>query len=285
MKSLTIKNQITNRDTDSVDKYLKDITRYKLIDAEEEINLARRIKNGDKLALSKLINSNLRFVISVAKQYQNNGLEFEDLISEGNLGLIKAAEKFDETKGYKFISYAVWWIRQSILKAISDQSRVVYLPLNKVNLITKVNKASIELEKELKREPTIDDIAKYLEMDKNDVENCLEYSNRHLSMDRPINEEGDSIYDIFENKQSEKPDAKMTEESISYNIKKVLSTLPDRESFILEKNLGLNGEPPLSLEDISEIMGLTKERIRQLKQKSIEKIKNSTRYDFLKSNS
>lgn len=283
MKSLKITNQITNRETGSVDKYLRDITKYGLINADEEIKLAERIKKGDQVALSKLISSNLRFVISVAKQYQNAGLEFEDLISEGNLGLIKAAKKFDETKGFKFISYAVWWIRQSIMKAISEQSRVVYLPLNKVNLITKVNKAVLDLEIDLKREPTVDDIATHLEMDKNDVEDCLKYSSRHLSMDRPINEEGDSIYDIFENTQSIKPDGKLNDESISYNIKKVLSTLSERESFILEKNFGMNGETPLSLDEIAEMLNLTKERIRQIKQASIDKIKNSMRYEYLKS--
>jgi len=282
MKSLKIAKQITNRETDSVDKYLKDITKFGLIDSTEEIRLAQEIKKGNKVALSKLIKSNLRFVISVAKQYQNMGLEFEDLISEGNIGLVKAAEKFDETKGFKFISYAVWWIRQSILKAIAEQSRVVYLPLNKVNLITKVNKAILELEKDLKREPNIDDISIYLDMDKEDVIDCLKFSSRHLSMDRPINEEGDSIYDIYENTQSIKPDDNMINESITYNINKVLSTLSERESFILKKHYGLNGETPMNLDDIAEMMNLTKERIRQLKQKSINKIKNTMRSNLLK---
>jgi RNA polymerase primary sigma factor len=284
MKSLRISKQITNRETDSVDKYLKDITKFGLIDATEEIKLAERIKKGDQIALSKLIKSNLRFVISVAKQYQNMGLEFEDLISEGNIGLIKAAEKFDETKGFKFISYAVWWIRQSILKAIAEQSRVVYLPLNKVNLITKVNKAVLDLEKSFNREPTIDDIADYLEMDKEDVEDCLKFSSHHLSMDKPINEEGDSMYELYENVNSDKPDDKMMNESVKFNINSVLSTLSERESFILEKHFGLNGETPMSLEDIAEMLNLTKERIRQIKQKSLNRIKYSMRSNLLKNN-
>lgn len=283
MKSLKITKQITNREVDSVDKYLKDITKYGLIDAKEEIELAKRIKKGDSFATEKLIKSNLRFVISVAKQYQNMGLEFEDLISEGNYGLIIAAQKFDETKGFKFISYAVWWIRQSILKAIAKQSRVVYLPLNKVNAITKVNKAILELEKKLKREPNINEIAKYVDMKKDDVEDCIMFSSRHMSMDNPINEDGDSLYEIYENKSSKKPDNDMIDESLKQNINTVLSTLSDRESFILVKHFGLNGETPMSLEDIADMMDLTKERIRQIKQKSLSRIKHSMRGNLLRS--
>jgi RNA polymerase primary sigma factor len=283
MKNLKITKQITNREVGSVDKYLKDITKLGLIDATEEIELSKRIKNGDKSAFDKLIRSNLRFVITVAKQYQGMGLEFEDLISEGNIGLIKAAQKFDETKGFKFISYAVWWIRQSILKAIAEQSRVVHLPINKVNKITKVNKAIIYLEKDLGREPTIQDISIYLEMKEIDIENCIRFSNKHTSMDRPINEDGDSLYEVYENKESVKPDSDLMDISLKQNISDVLSTLSERESIILEKHFGLNGEIPISLEEIAESMNLTKERIRQIKQKSLYKIRNSMKGDLLKS--
>lgn len=282
MQSLRITKQITNREVDSVDKYLKEISKYDLISANDEIELAKKIRNGDQIAVNKLVRSNLRFVISVAKQYQNMGLEFEDLISEGNIGLIKAAHKFDETKGFKFISYAVWWVRQSILKAIAEQSRVVYLPLNKINLITKVNKAVITLEKDLGRIPTTDDIAEFLEMKKGDVDDCIKYSSKHISMDKPINEEGDNLYEIFENKSSERPDTDMMYDSIKENIKTVLDTLSEREAFILIKHFGLNGETPMSLEDIADMMDLTKERIRQIKQKSLSRIKYSTRGNLLK---
>lgn len=272
MKSLTIQKKITNRDTDSVDKYLKDIKDFDMIDSKDEIELARKIKNGDRLAVDKLIKSNLRFVVSVAKQYQNYGLEFEDLISEGNIGLIKAAQKFDETKGFKFISYAVWWIRQSILKAIAEQSRTVYLPLNKINMITKVNKAYNELEKTLNRQPNVIEIADYLDMKIEDIDECVNFSNNSLSMDKPINEEGDSLYDIFENDNSSKPDSDLMQNSLKKNIKDLLSTLSERESFILRKHYGLDGETETPLEDIAEMLDLTKERIRQIKNNTLEKI-------------
>jgi len=284
MESLRISKKITNRETDSVDKYLKDVSKYNLITSEEEIELAKRIKKGDQIAVEKLVRSNLRFVISVAKQYQNMGLEFEDLISEGNIGLVKAAHKFDETKGFKFISYAVWWIRQSILKAIGEKSRIVYLPLNKINSITKIKKAIILLEKELNREPTISEISEFTKIKKNEIEDYFKYSSRHISMDNPINEQGDNLYDIFENPTSKRPDDNLILDSIKMNIKTVLSSLSDREAFILEKHFGLNNEPPMSLEDIAELLGLTKERIRQIKQKSLQKIKYSMRGNLLRSN-
>ena len=219
----------------------------------------------------------------MAKQYQNMGLNFEDLISEGNIGLIKAAHKFDEKKGFKFISYAVWWIRQSIMKAIAEKSRVVYLPLNKINSITKVNKAFLELEHKLGRDPLAFEVSEYIDMDVKDVEDCFKYSNRHLSMDTPINEDGDTLYEIFENTQ-ERPDADLMKNSLKTNISTVLNSLPKRESLILEKHFGLNGETPMSLEDIAEMMSLTKERIRQIKQKALKKIKHSMRGQLLKSN-
>jgi len=282
MESLKITKQITNRNTDSVDKYLKEISKFSLITPKEEIELAREIKKNNKAALDKLVRSNLRFVISVAKQYQNMGLEFEDLISEGNLGMIKAAYKFDETKGFKFISYAVWWIRQSILKAIAEKSRVVYLPLNKINTITKVNKAIIVLEKKLGRKPNSSDIAKELNIKKSDVDECFKYSNKHISMDKSINEDGDNLYEIFEDPYSEKPDNDLMTKSIQQNINTVLLTLPKRDSIILQKHFGLNGETPMSLEDIAETMNLTKERIRQIKQNSLTKIKDTMRINLLK---
>jgi len=283
MNSLKISKQITNRETESVDKYLKDVSKYELITSDEEISLAKRIKKGDQIAVDKLVKANLRFVISVSKQYQNMGLNFEDLISEGNIGLVKAAYKFDETKGFKFISYAVWWIRQSILKAIAGKSRVVYLPLNKINAITKINKAVIELEKKLKRDPSVEDISEFLNIKKSEVEDYFKYSSRHVSMDKPINEQGDNLYEIFENSSSDKPDEGLMSESVKHNIKIVLSTLSERETIILEKHFGLNGETPMSLEDIAEMMNLTKERIRQIKQKSLNRIKHSMRSDLLKS--
>jgi len=282
MKNLKITKQITNREVGSVDKYLKDISKYELIDSSEEIELAKRIRKGDQVAVEKLIKTNLRFVISVAKQYQNMGLEFEDLISEGNIGLIKAAHKFDETKGFKFISYAVWWIRQSILKSIASKSRVVYLPLNKINMVIKVKKTIVELEKDLLREPTNMEIAKELDMDIKVVNDCVNYSNKHISMDKPINEEGDNLYSVFENSTSEKPDQEMMNESIKQNINTVLSTVTDREQFILTKHFGLNDEVSMSLEEISELLNLSKERIRQIKQKALSKIKNSMRGELLK---
>jgi len=281
MDSLRISKQITNRETDSVDKYLKDVSKYGLISAEEEYALAKRIKKGDQIAVNKLIKANLRFVISVAKQYQNMGLTFEDLISEGNIGLVKAAYKFDETKGFKFISYAVWWIRQSILKAIAEKSRVVYLPLNKINTITKINKALQYLENKYGRTPTNIEIADYLDIKQNDVDDYFKYSSKHMSMDKTINEEGDSLYDVFENKSAIKPDQEMVDDSIKFNINRVLSSLSERESMILTKHFGLNGETPMSLDDIAEMLSLTKERIRQIKQTALRKIKTSVRGDLL----
>jgi RNA polymerase primary sigma factor len=284
MKSLKITKQITNRETGSVDKYLKDISKYDLISSDIEFSLAKQIRNGNQIAVNKLVKANLRFVISVAKQYQNMGLTFEDLISEGNIGLVKAAYKFDETKGFKFISYAVWWIRQSILKAIAEKSRVVYLPLNKINNITKINKAVQYLENKLNSKPTVTDISEYLNIKKSEVEDYFKYSSKHISMDKTINEEGDSLYDIFENKSSIKPDKNMIDDSIKHNINRVLNSMSDRESLILTKHFGLNDETPMSLEDIAEMLSLTKERIRQIKQKALLKIRNSMRGELLKDN-
>ncbi len=283
MKQLKITKQITNREVDSVDKYLKEISKFGLIDAKEEILLTEKIKQGDRLAVDKLIKSNLRFVISVAKQYQNMGLPFEDLIAEGNIGLIKAAYKFDETKGFKFISYAVWWIRQSILKAIAEKSRVVYLPLNKVNSLTKVNKAMSELEHKLDREPTSSEISEFLDLDEEDVDDIFRFSNKHISMDKPINEEGDTLHEIFES-SGDRPDKLLDYDSLKFNIQTVLKTMPERESRILILNFGLNGETPMSLEEISEMMDLTKERIRQLKASALDRIKRTKRGNLLKSN-
>jgi len=282
MESLKIAKQITNREIGSVDKYLKDVSKYDLISSDDEFKLAKQIRKGDQLAVNKLVKANLRFVISVAKQYQNMGLTFEDLISEGNIGLVKAAYKFDETKGFKFISYAVWWIRQSILKAIAEKSRVVYLPLNKINNITKINKAVQYLENKLNRKPSVTDISEYLNIKKSEVEDYFKYSSKHISMDKTINEDGDSLYDIFENKSSIKPDKNMMDESVKYNINRVLNSISERESLILTKHFGLNGEIPMSLEDIAEMLSLTKERIRQIKQNALLKIRSSMRSELLK---
>lgn len=278
MRQLKITKQVTNRDTQSLDKYLHEIGKVELITAEEEVILARKIKTGDADALNRLIKANLRFVVSVSKQYQNQGLSLPDLINEGNLGLIKAAQRFDETRGFKFISYAVWWIRQSILQALAEQARIVRLPLNKIGSINKINKTFTELEQEFEREPTAEEIATVLEMSPDDVKRALQSSNRHLSMDAPISddEEGD-LYDIFINKDSPEPDKNLLTESLRREIERALTTLSGRESDILRLYFGLSGNPPHTLEEIGEKFGLTRERVRQIKEKSIRKLKLTSR--------
>lgn len=278
MRQLKITKQVTNRDTQSLDKYLHEIGKVELITAEEEVTLARKIKTGDAESLNRLIKANLRFVVSVSKQYQNQGLSLPDLINEGNLGLIKAAQRFDETRGFKFISYAVWWIRQSILQALAEQARIVRLPLNKIGSINKINKTFTELEQEFEREPTAEEIATVLEMSPDDVKRALQSSNRHLSMDAPISddEEGD-LYDIFINKDSPEPDKNLLTESLRREIERALTTLSGRESDILRLYFGLSGNPPHTLEEIGEKFGLTRERVRQIKEKSIRKLKLTSR--------
>ncbi len=283
MRQLKIIKQVTNRETPSLDKYLQEIGKVELINAEEEVELARRIKKGDTLALEKLIKANLRFVVSVSKQYQNQGLSLPDLINEGNLGLIKAAQRFDETRGFKFISYGVWWIRQSILQALAEQSRIVRLPLNKIGSINKINKTFSELEQKFEREPTIMEIAQAMELAPDDIKDALRSSGRHLSMDAPLSEgEEGNLYDILLNSDAPSPDRDLLYESLGKEIERVLSTLTYREACIVRLYFGLNQKHAYSLEEIGEEFNLTRERVRQIKEKAIKRLKSTTRNRILK---
>lgn len=283
MRQLKIIKQVTNRDTPSLDKYLHEIGKEELISAEEEVELARRIKKGDAEALDKLIKANLRFVVSVSKQYQNQGLSLPDLINEGNLGLIKAAQRFDETRGFKFISYAVWWIRQSILQALAEQARIVRLPLNKIGSINKINRTFSELEQKFEREPSVQEIAQVLELAPDEVKESLKSSGRHVSMDAPIttDEEG-SMYDVMTNKDTPSPDKGLINDSLRREIERALSTLTHREANIIRLYFGLNGKHAHTLEEIGEEFNLTRERVRQIKEKAIKRLKNATRCRNLK---
>lgn len=283
MRQLKITKQVTNRESPSLDKYLHEIGKVPLISAEEEVALAKKIKKGDDEALSKLIRANLRFVVSVSKQYQNQGLTLPDLINEGNVGLIKAAQRFDETRGFKFISYAVWWIRQAILQALAEQSRIVRLPLNKIGSINKVNNAFARLEQEFQREPTALEIAEILDMAPKEVREALKVNTRHISMDAPlVSEEENTLYDVMLSSDSSSPDANLLDESLQQEIKRSLSTLSARESDILKLYYGLGGEPPYSLEEIGKLFSLTRERVRQIKEKAIKRLKLTTRNKILK---
>ncbi len=284
MRQLKIIKQVTNRETASLDKYLHEIGKVDLLTAEQEVDLARRVKNGDNQALEKLIKANLRFVVSVSKQYQNQGLALPDLINEGNLGLIKAAKRFDETRGFKFISYAVWWIRQSILQALAEQARIVRLPLNKIGSINKINKALMELEQSFEREPTINEIAKTVELAPEDVKDALRSSGRHISMDAPLTdgEEGD-MYEVLLSKDAPTPDSNLLNDSLRKEIERALSSLTERESNIIKLYFGLNGKHPYTLEEIGEEFNLTRERVRQIKEKAIKRLKHTTRSKILKS--
>ncbi len=284
MRQLKIIKQVTNRETASLDKYLHEIGKVDLLTAEEEVELARRVKKGDGLALEKLIKANLRFVVSVSKQYQNQGLSLPDLINEGNLGLIKAAKRFDETRGFKFISYAVWWIRQSILQALAEQARIVRLPLNKIGSINKINKALSELEQQYEREPSIDEISKAIELAPEDIKDALRSSGRHVSMDAPLTdgEEGD-MYEVLLSKDSPSPDGDLINDSLRKEIERALSSLTVREANIIKLYFGLNGKHPYTLEEIGEEFNLTRERVRQIKEKAIKRLKHTTRSKILKS--
>jgi RNA polymerase primary sigma factor len=285
MRQLKITKQVTNRETASLDKYLQEIGRVELITAEEEVELAKRIKQGDTKALDKLTKANLRFVVSVSKQYQNQGLSLPDLINEGNLGLIKAAQRFDETRGFKFISYAVWWIRQSILQALAEQARIVRLPLNKIGIINKVNKAFSELEQELGRTPTIDELADHLEISDADVKQSMANNGRHISMDAPLKEddEGSStLYDILQNPEQNNPERELILESLRGEILRSLNTLKVREADVIRLYYGLDGSAPMTLAEIGERFDLTRERVRQIKEKGIRKLKNASRSRILK---
>ncbi len=285
MRQLKITKSITNRESQSLEKYLQEIGKVDLITPEEEVMLAIRIKQGDQRALEKLTNANLRFVVSVAKQYQNQGLSLSDLINEGNLGLIKAAQRFDETRGFKFISYAVWWIRQSILQALAEQSRIVRLPLNKVGLTNKISKAYSYLEQEYEREPSTEELANLLEIGLEEVETTLGVAARHISMDAPfVDGEDNTLLDILENHNSSKADRKIEHsESLSLEVARSLSTLTDRQREVLMLYFGIGTEIPVSLEDIGERFGLTRERVRQIKDKAITKLRTTNRCKLLKS--
>jgi RNA polymerase primary sigma factor len=284
MRQLKITKQVTNRETASLDKYLQEIGRVDLITAEEEVELARKIKQGDENALTRLVKANLRFVVSVSKQYQNQGLSLPDLINEGNLGLIKAAQRFDETRGFKFISYAVWWIRQSILQALAEQARIVRLPLNKIGSINKINKTYAKLEQQLEREPTADEIAVLMDMMPEDVFETMKNSGRHVSMDAPlsVNDEGGSMYDVMEEKDSLSPDKELLFESLRKEIERSLNTLTIREADVIRLYFGLNGQASLTLEEIGERFELTRERVRQIKEKAVRRLKHTSRSKLLK---
>ena len=283
MRQLKITKQVTNRETASLDKYLQEIGKVELITAEEEVELAQKIKAGDQRALEKLTKANLRFVVSVAKQYQNQGLTLPDLINEGNLGLIKAAQRFDETRGFKFISYAVWWIRQSILQALAEQSRIVRLPLNKIGSINKINKAYASLEQAHERPPSAEEIATKLEISEMDVKESMRNSGRHVSMDAPLVEGEDSnLYDVLNSDDSPNPDDDLMVDSLRTEIERSLATLTPREGDVIRLYFGLNGQHPLTLEEIGEKFDLTRERVRQIKEKAIRRLKHTSRSKILK---
>ena len=283
MRQLKITKQVTNRETASLDKYLQEIGKVDLITAEEEVELAQRVKQGDQLALEKLTKANLRFVVSVAKQYQNQGLTLPDLINEGNLGLIKAAQRFDETRGFKFISYAVWWIRQSILQALAEQSRIVRLPLNKIGSINKINKTYAFLEQSHERPPSAEEIANELDMTINDVKESMKNSGRHVSMDAPLVEGEDSnLYDVLRSGESPNPDKELIHESLRTEIERALETLTPREADVIKLYFGIGNHHPMTLEEIGETFDLTRERVRQIKEKAIRRLKHTSRSKILK---
>lgn len=284
MRQLKITKSITNRESQSLEKYLQEIGKVDLLTPDDEVDLAQRIKQGDQIALEKLTKANLRFVVSVAKQYQNQGLSLSDLINEGNLGLIKAAQRFDETRGFKFISYAVWWIRQSILQALAEQSRIVRLPLNKVGSLNKINKAFSELEQTFEREPTAEELAEVLELHTSEVETTLGVAARHVSMDAPFVEgEDNSLLDVLENNNTKKTDEKLEYgDSLRNEIERSLSTLSERQKDVIKLYFGIGVEHPMSLEDIGEQFDLTRERVRQIKDKAINKLRTTSRSKLLK---
>jgi len=282
MRQLKISKQVTNRETASLDKYLHEIGKVELLTAEEEVILAQRIKQGDLNALDKLTKANLRFVVSVAKQYQNQGLTLPDLINEGNVGLIKAAQRFDETRGFKFISYAVWWIRQSILQAIAEQSRIVRLPLNKIGSLNKINKAFAEFEQKNLREPNPEELAEQLNLSKDEIAESLKNNSRHVSMDAPLIQDEDvTMYDLLSNEENT-PEQPLMYESLRREIERAISTLTYREAEILRFFYGLNGKTPLSLEEISQHFDLTRERVRQIREKAIRRLKHNHKSKILK---
>ena len=283
MRQLKITKQVTNRETASLDKYLQEIGKVELITADEEVALAQKIKAGDQRALEKLTKANLRFVVSVSKQYQNQGLTLPHLINEGNLGLIKAAQRFDETRGFKFISYAVWWIRQSILQALAEQSRIVRLPLNKIGSINKINKAAAALEQEYERAPNADEIASVLEITEQEVKESVKNSGRHVSMDAPLVQgEDTTMYDVLKGSESQTPESGLIYESLKKEIDRAISTLTPREADVIRLYFGLSGQHPMTLEEIGEQFELTRERVKQIKEKAIRRLKHTYRSKILK---
>lgn len=277
---MKITKQFTNRESQSLDKYLQEIGKESLITAEDEIELAKRIKKGDKAALDQLTKANLRFVVSVAKQYQNKGLPLSDLINEGNIGLIKAAKKFDETRGFKFISYAVWWIKQSIMQAIADQSRLVRLPLNRVGVLTKITKVASELEQKFERKPSIEEIAKELGISTEEVAYALLVAGRHISVDAPFaqsDNDKSSLLDVLKNEEQPSPDESLMKQSLRSDIERSLSTLSEREAEVIRLYFGINTEYSATLEEIGEMLNLTRERVRQIKEKALHRLRHSSR--------
>jgi RNA polymerase primary sigma factor len=283
MRQLKISKQITNRESQSLDKYLQEIGKVDLLTPDEEVELAKRIREGDQAALEKLTKANLRFVVSVAKQYQNQGLSLGDLINEGNLGLIKAAQRFDETRGFKFISYAVWWIRQSILQALAEQSRIVRLPLNRVGSLNKISKTFSELEQKFEREPSPEELAEVLEVSTSEIVDTMKISGRHVSMDAPfVQGEENSLLDVLENDSEETPDSDLMVDSLRKEVQRALSTLTQREADVVTYYFGLNGAHVMTLEEIGEKFNLTRERVRQIKEKAIRRLRHTSRSKALK---
>ncbi|KAB7727519.1 sigma-70 family RNA polymerase sigma factor [Rudanella paleaurantiibacter] len=283
MRQLKISKQITNRESQSLDKYLQEIGKVDLLTPDEEVILAQKIREGDQLSLERLTKANLRFVVSVAKQYQNQGLSLGDLINEGNLGLIKAAQRFDETRGFKFISYAVWWIRQSILQALAEQSRIVRLPLNRVGSLNKISKTFSDLEQKFEREPSPEELAAVLDITPAEVVDTLKISGRHVSMDAPfVQGEENSLLDVLENDGEDKPDSGLINDSLRKEVQRALSTLTQREADVITLYFGLNGEHAMTLEEIGEKFNLTRERVRQIKEKAIRRLRHTSRSKALK---
>ncbi|MEK6782143.1 MAG: sigma-70 family RNA polymerase sigma factor [Bacteroidota bacterium] len=283
MRQLKISKQITNRESQSLDKYLQEIGKVDLITSDEEVILAQRIREGDQMALEKLTKANLRFVVSVAKQYQNNGLTLGDLINEGNVGLIKAAKRFDEKRGFKFISYAVWWIRQSIMQALAEQSRIVRLPLNRVGSLNKISKSFSDLEQKFQREPSPEELAEVLQVTTEEVVDTLKVGGRHVSMNAPfVQGEENSLLDVLENDSEEKPDSELMVDSLKKEVQRTLSTLTQREADVMSFYFGLNGQQAMTLEEIGEKFSLTRERVRQIKEKATRRLRHSSRSKSLK---
>jgi len=283
MRQLKITKQVTNRESKSLDKYLQDISKIPLITAEEEVELAQLIKKGDQKALDTLTTANLRFVVSVSKQYQNQGLTLPDLINEGNAGLVKAAKRFDETRGFKFISYAVWWIRQAILQALAEQSRIVRLPLNKIGSINKINKAYSFLEQENERPPSAQEIASKLDLSLTDVKQSMKISGRHVSMDAPFQEgETSNLYDVMNTGESPRPDSGLMQDALNIEVNRALDSLSEKEAEVIRHYYGISRKQPMSLQEIGDSFGLTRERVRQIKEKGIRRLRQTSKSKVLK---